>query len=91
MNDAQSVIPIQVNPTQFTDRTANELRERLKGRLDATVDVQKPGIVVITSVQSEIAAGEAEAIVRDAVNGVLQTFGLDALDEGLRGIRIRVG
>ena len=30
-------------------------------------------------------------IVRDAINGVRQTFALDALDEGLKKVRISIG
>lgn len=87
----ESAIRVRVRPPEFAQRVAGELENRLKGRLDSAVTVQSAGVVVITPVASEIGAEEVLRVVADAVRGIEQTFAIDALDKGLRRVRISIG
>lgn len=85
--DVATVVNVRVLPIRFSQRVAGELRTRLEGKLECELKVARPGVLVVTPVAAE----EATVIVRDAILGVLQTFGLDALEEGLDRVKISIG
>ena len=87
---AESVNTVRVRPAKAAGRIRAELEQRLQGRLDARFETQGDRVLVISKVESEAAATDATEIVKDVVQGVRQTLGQDALDQGEDRISLRV-
>jgi len=86
----ESIITVRVRPAKFAERVGAEIEQRLEGRLKARVETKGDRVIVRTEVEGKADADAAMATVKDVVQGVRQTLGLDALEQGENGVSLRV-